>query len=113
MIWITAQRILKFLGVLVVTAALARPAVADTIRFGGTITQSTQDGTGPASNNPALNNVADNDLYTVTLSFPGAIGSPGTRNFTSASLQFTDTTRATRSRPRSPSSGRRRWRTGC
>jgi hypothetical protein len=95
MISIGAQRILKCLGLLVMAAAaLARPAIADTITFGGTITQSTQDGTGPASNNPALNNIVDNDLYTVTLSFPGAITAPGTPNLTSASLQFTDTTRA-------------------
>jgi len=53
-------------------------AAADVITFSGTITQSTQDGTGPAANNPGLNLIADGDPFTVTLSFAGAIGSPGT-----------------------------------
>src|SRR5258705_12489565 len=33
-------------------SCLANVAIAGTITFGGTITQSTQDGTGPAANNP-------------------------------------------------------------
>lgn len=46
------------------------------ITFGGAITQSTQDGTGPAVINPSLNGVKDGDSYTVTLDFPGPLTSP-------------------------------------
>lgn len=45
---------------------------ADSIVFGGKITQSILDGTGPATSNPSLNDVRDGDIYTITLSFPGA-----------------------------------------
>jgi hypothetical protein len=51
---------------------------ADTIVVDGTITQSTQDGTGPAVNNPSLNNILDGDAYSVTLDFTGSITAPGT-----------------------------------
>lgn len=80
-----------FLACLALTAgACVNLAVADTITFGGRITQSTQDGTGPAGNNPALNNVLDNDVYTVTLTFAGSITAPGTYNLTGASLALSD-----------------------
>ena len=52
-----------------VALVTAGPAAADTITFGGAIAQSTQDGTGPAANNPDLNNIEDGDLYVVTLDF--------------------------------------------
>jgi hypothetical protein len=56
---------------------LANAAAASTITFSGLITQSTQDGTGPAVNNPALNAIHDLQSYTVTLVFPGTINMPG------------------------------------
>ena len=43
-------------------------ASAGTLSIGGLITQSTSDGTGPALNNPSLNNVADLESYTCRLS---------------------------------------------
>jgi hypothetical protein len=56
---------------------LAVAASASTISFGGVITQSTQDATGPAVNNLSLNNIQDLHGYTVTLAFPGSITVPG------------------------------------
>jgi len=61
---------------------------ADTITIGGTINQSTQDGTGPAINNPSLNNILDGASYTVNLGFTGVITSPGTYDITGSSLLF-------------------------
>src|SRR5277367_4556958 len=59
-------------------ALLSGPAAyAGVIAFSGLITQSTQDGTGPAVNNSALNGIADGDPYTVELTFPGQISVPG------------------------------------
>jgi len=63
-------------------------AKGDVIVFSGAITQSTFDGTGPAVNNPSLNNIHDIQLYTVTLVFPGAITLPGTYDLTGSSLTF-------------------------
>jgi len=64
---------------------------ADTITVTGAITQSTQDGTGPASNNPGLNNILDQDPFSVTFGFDGAITAPGTYNsLTGTSLVFAD-----------------------
>ena len=58
---------------------------ADTMVVSGTISQSTQDGTGPAVSNTSLNNIMDGDAYTVTLNFTGSITTPGTfTSFTSA-----------------------------
>jgi len=66
-------------------------ASADQITFTGVITQSTQDGTGPAMNNPSLNLIKDGDSYSVTLDFPGTLTSPGAFNpLTGATLQFLD-----------------------
>ncbi len=59
-----------------VACGAAGQASAEEITFGGTITQSTQDGTGPAVNNLSLNGIKDGDLYTVTLVFPGLLTSP-------------------------------------
>ena len=67
---------------LVAVFGFASVAVASTITFGGTITQSTQDGTGPAVNNSALNNIQDLQAYFVTLVFPGSITTPGIYNLT-------------------------------
>jgi hypothetical protein len=52
-------------------------AVAGTITLTGAITQSTPDGTGPASNNPSLNNIVDGELFTITLTFPGTLSGAG------------------------------------
>lgn len=68
----------------------ATVASADSITVGGTITQSTPDGTGPAVNNPSLNSVADGDAYTLSLDFTGAITGPGTYDLTGGSLSFSD-----------------------
>jgi hypothetical protein len=50
---------------------------ADQIKLAGSITQSTPGGTGPASNNPSLNNIADGDTYMLLLNFSGSISGPG------------------------------------
>lgn len=71
-------------------SGFANVAIAGTITFGGTITQSTPDGTGPASNNPALSNIQDLQAYTVTLAFLGSITTPGTYDLTGSSLTFSD-----------------------
>ncbi|HXF14624.1 MAG TPA: PEP-CTERM sorting domain-containing protein [Terriglobales bacterium] len=64
---------------------------ADTVTVTGTITQSTQDGTGPAVSNPGLNNILDKDSFSVTFGFDGAITAPGTYNsLTGTSLIFAD-----------------------
>src|SRR5690242_17115361 len=69
-------------------------AMADVITFGGQITQSTVDGTGPAVNNLALNLITDGDLYSVTINFVGSINSPSLKPYslTGASLILQDTT---------------------
>jgi hypothetical protein len=74
---------------LVAVFGFANLAVASTITFGGTITQSTQDGTGPAGNNPDLNKIQDLQAYLVTLVFPGSITAPGSYNLM-GSLTFSD-----------------------
>ncbi len=61
---------------------------ADVLTIGGTINQSTQDGTGPAVNNPSLNNIPDGALFTVDLSFNESITSPGTFDLTGLKLVF-------------------------
>jgi hypothetical protein len=74
----------------VAACAFAGSASAGAITFTGLITQSTQDGTGPAINNPSLNNINDGDVYTVTLNFSGSISSPGTYPLAGATLLFND-----------------------
>jgi hypothetical protein len=70
----------------------AGQASSEEITFGGTITQSTQDGTGPAVNNPSLNGIKDGDFYTVTLDFPGSLTLPGAFDpLAGATLTFLDT----------------------
>src|SRR5260370_20006926 len=81
---------LPLLAAVVAVCGFASVAVAGTITFGGLITQSTQDGTGPAVNNPALNNIQDLQAYLVTLGFPGSITAPGT--YSLSSLTFSDPT---------------------
>jgi hypothetical protein len=70
----------------------ANLACADAITFSGIITQSTSDGTGPAMNNPSLNNIADGDSFAVTLAFTGSITGPGTSGLPGATLVFVDST---------------------
>ncbi len=61
---------------------------ADTVTIDGTINQSTQDGTGPATNNPSLNDILHGASYTVDLSFAGSIASPGIYDLAGFSLLF-------------------------
>jgi hypothetical protein len=63
-------------------------ASAAVLTVSGQITQSTDDGTGPAVNNPSLNNIHDQDAYAVMLSFPGSITAPGVYDLTGANLVF-------------------------
>jgi hypothetical protein len=78
----------------VAMCGLASLGYAGTITIGGTITQSTSDGTGPAVNNPGLNLIADGDPFTVTLSFAGPVPAPSASpyNLTGSMLVFTDGT---------------------
>ena len=60
---------------------------AGPILLTGSITQSVQDGTGPAVNNPSLNAIQDLQSYTVGLPFSGLLA-PGTYDLTGAALTF-------------------------
>jgi hypothetical protein len=81
--WLARMQLRRWFLTGLAVSGLANVAVAGVISFGGQITQSTPDGTGPAVNNPALNNVKDLQAYTVTLVFPGSITMPGTYNLSS------------------------------
>ena len=61
-------------------AGVATLARADVISVSGQITQSSQDGTGPAVNNTSLNNIADNDVWNLSLAFDGTLTEPGAYN---------------------------------
>ena len=83
------------IGSLSASAAVLPFASAGTCRaqclLGGLITQSTQDGTGPALDNPALMNIADGDGMPLTLNFTGPLAFPGAFNpLAGATLLFTD-----------------------
>ena len=69
---------------------IASQALGDTITISGSITQSTADGTGPAVNNPSLNNVLDGQGFTITLGLPGPVNSPGMYSLTGSSLTLSD-----------------------
>jgi hypothetical protein len=71
-------------------------ACGDTITFSGLITQSTSDGTGPAVNNPSLNNIGDGDNFLVTFTFTGSITGSGTSSPPGATLIFLDSTASVR-----------------
>lgn len=73
-----------------VICGFASSARADSIVFSGTISQSTQDGTGPAVNNPSLNAIQDGDLYRAVVVFAGSINGPATYNLTGGALAFFD-----------------------
>jgi hypothetical protein len=64
-----------------------RAALADSISFGGSITQGSF---GSASSNPSLNSIQYGDLFTVTLDFAGSITSSGTSSLSGATLNFSD-----------------------
>jgi len=83
-------RLGRILFAIVATCEFGGYASADTLTFGGGITQSTQDGTGPAVDNPGLNNILDGDVYTASLDFTGSISGPGAFDLTGASLIFQD-----------------------
>ena len=73
----------------------AQPGFADSVTFSGRITQSTQNGTGPAVNNPTLNNILDNDAYSVTLlNFARPVTGLGTFALNPATLALADATSA-------------------
>ena len=61
---------------------------ADTLTVTGIINQSTQDGTGPAVNNPDLNQIVDGSFYIVRLNFAGSLAGPGTYDLTGSNLFF-------------------------
>lgn len=69
-------------------------AAADQITFSGVISQSTQNGTGPAVNNPSLNLILTGDAYSVTINFPGVITAPSPvpLDLTGSMVTFVDTT---------------------
>jgi hypothetical protein len=94
-----ASRCVRSFAVAAWAALIFCPAAgAATITLDGLITQSTQDGTGPAVNNPTLNNIGDGDAYTILLTFPGSISSPGAFNpLAGAAITFTDGVVATES----------------
>jgi hypothetical protein len=69
------------------SAAFCAAARAGTITLTGSITQSTADGTGPASNNTSLNDISDGQAYSLSLLFAGDITAPGT--YHPASMSFT------------------------
>lgn len=82
--------------ILLACLILANRAFADVIQFGGLITQSTADGTGPAVDNPLLNLIQDGDPFAVTITFAGSITttSAAPYNLTGASLVFSDPAQA-------------------
>jgi len=83
-------RAVKLLAIATVFAlVLSSQATADTITFGG-IVAAAPGGTGPAVNNPSLNNIQDDDSYLVTLTFTGSITTPGTYPLPGAGLVFAD-----------------------
>jgi len=67
---------------------LATSMRADTLTLHGTITQSVDDGTGPAANNPSLNNIHGGDDFIVTLSSLTPLNAVGTYNLGGSSLLF-------------------------
>ena len=92
MLQFCTTRASRWLSAALMACALAGVAAADTISFSGVINQSTLDGTGPAINNPDLNNIQDGDAFAVTLNFLGSITAAGTYPLASFSLLFHDST---------------------
>jgi hypothetical protein len=82
------ESVLKALAITAMAFGFSAIASADQFAFNGIITQSTADGTGPAVNNPSLENIQDLQAYTATVVFPGSITAPGT--YTGSTLTFSD-----------------------
>ena len=80
--------VLKALAITTMVCGFSAHVSADQFAFNGIMTQSTPDGTGPAVDNPSLNNIQDLQDYTVTLVLPGSITAPGT--YTGLALTFSD-----------------------
>jgi hypothetical protein len=83
------EAIFKFglrLAVVILCMACVTSLHADILAVGGTINQATQDGTGPAVNNPTLNAIMDGASYTAVFDFTGSVLSPGTYNLTGSSV---------------------------
>ena len=78
----------RALGVSVLILALCPAVRASTLLLGGSITQSTADGTGPAVSNNALNNIVDGQTFQVTLTSATPISAPGFYDLTGSSLVF-------------------------
>lgn len=82
------------LRVALALTTLTGVASAGVITIGGTILQSTSDGTGPAVNNPAFNSIQDSDSYTITLDLTGSafstITGPGFYDLAGGSLVLSD-----------------------
>jgi hypothetical protein len=76
------------LAIVLCGPACLAPLHADTFELTGVITQSTQDGTGPAVNNPSLNDILDDSRFTLTLNVNGTIAPVGTQDLTGSSLVF-------------------------
>ena len=74
------MKIIRGVAAFLLSAGFGSMVHADTISVGGTITQSSQDGTGPAFNNPSLNNIVDSDAWRLSLAFDGTVIAPGTYN---------------------------------
>ena len=83
----TQKRIRCFWAAIILLGS-APAAFPGTIAVSGTITQSTEDGTGPAINNPGLNTINDGDSFSVQLFFLGEITSPGTYPLSDNTLAF-------------------------
>jgi hypothetical protein len=77
-----------FIAIAFLSGCMETLGVAETITFSGLITQSTQDGTGPAMNNPSLNDIQDLQAYSVTISFLNPITAPGMYDLSGSSMMF-------------------------
>jgi hypothetical protein len=74
--------------VLFFLCALSSRVYGTTITLGGSITQSTADGTGPAVGNPSLNSISDGQVYGLALNSSTSINGPGVYDLTGSSLIF-------------------------
>lgn len=70
--------------------ALCGQAAADTYTFVGVVTQSDADASATSIDNPTLNNVADGDPFTMTLTFTGSLAGAGTFDLSTGTLAFQD-----------------------
>jgi hypothetical protein len=92
-VFIITSRLARFaksarLAILLCGLTYLTPLHAGTIELSGIITQATQDGTGPAVNNPGLNNIQDGSQYSFTLNVSETFAAVGTQDLTGASLIF-------------------------